>query len=211
MFEDKNNYSGLNEEMFGSEAKNRSDNNFGENSYTEEMVEGAYNKYSANSSHVTTYLLNGEVVLWEGTGKPPKGVNMAQMIFPIFWTGFSIFWTVMASMAGGFFGLFGVPFILIGIFLFKQMKGDTSEKIYAITNKRLIIVSDSNLDAIFLNDIANVRITSSSVHCTLNSTRRYRSNGHTRYANITKDIYNSPENLPEIHRVLSQAISDFVL
>ena len=34
---------------------------------------------------------------------------------------------------------------------------------------------------------------------------------NTRYANITKDIYNSPENLPEIHRILSQAISDFVL
>lgn len=211
MFEEKNNYSGLNEDMFGNEVNNESDSAFGENSYTEEMVEGAYNKYTANSSHVTTYLLNGEVVLWEGTGKPPKNVNMASMVFPIFWTGFSIFWTLLATIGAGFMGLFGVPFILIGIFLFKTMKGDTAEKIYAITNKRLIIVSESDLDAVFLNDITNVRITPASVHCTLNSSRSYRSNGHTRYANVTKDIYNSPENLPEIHRVLSQAISDFVL
>lgn len=211
MFDEKNDYSGLSDEMFGDEKSAGTNNSFGQNSYTEEMVDGAYNKYRVNASHVTAYLLNGEVVLWEGTGKPPKGVNMAQMIFPIFWTGFAIFWTIMASMAGGFFGLFGVPFIIVGIFLFKQMKGDTAEKIYAITNRRLIIISKENLDAVFLNDIANVRITSASVHCTLNSTRRYRSNGHTRYANITKDIYNSPENLPEIHRVLSQAINDFVL
>ncbi len=37
------------------------------------------------------------------------------LVFALFWTGFSVFWTAMASLGGGLFGLFGLPFIAIGI------------------------------------------------------------------------------------------------
>ncbi|QQL44216.1 hypothetical protein [Sulfuriroseicoccus oceanibius] len=37
------------------------------------------------------------------------------LFFALFWTGFSVFWVIGASAVGGFFGLFGLPFVAIGI------------------------------------------------------------------------------------------------
>lgn len=84
----------------------------------------------------------GEVILWEGEGKAPKNSGSSgcsQRFFAIFWLGFSIFWTVGATAGGGLFGLFGVPFILIGIVLL--FKKDPKPH-YAITNMK--VMSDVN-------------------------------------------------------------------
>jgi len=37
------------------------------------------------------------------------------LFFALFWTGFSVFWVIGASAVGGIFGLFGLPFVAIGI------------------------------------------------------------------------------------------------
>jgi hypothetical protein len=39
------------------------------------------------------------------------------LLFALFWLGFSLVWTYMAWRGGGAMALFGVPFILIGLFL----------------------------------------------------------------------------------------------
>lgn len=192
-------YNGLNREMFEQE------NRFAENSYTSDMVDGAYNVYE--TSTMSAYLLNGEMVLWEGKGKPGIGANIAGLIFPIFWTGFALFWTFGAMSASFVFGLFGVPFILVGVFLFYKMLSGNGEKQFAITNKRLIIVSKKEVDAVFLSEVVSAKISGNSVVCTLSSMTRVRTNNHTRYVQTTKHIYT--DNPSEPHRVLCQAIADY--
>ncbi len=65
------------------------------------------------------------------------------VLFAIPWTAFAIFWTVAASAAGGLFGLFGVPFVLIGIAMFASpffAGRHASRSVYAITNQRVIAI-----------------------------------------------------------------------
>lgn len=94
------------------------------------------------------YLQDGEELFW--TGKPYTSVpfrpNIGVLIFSIFWLGFAVFWTVMASAAGGAFGLFGLPFIGVGCFLlYSQVIGQKQQMkktYYAVTDRRAIILTE---------------------------------------------------------------------
>ena len=87
----------------------------------------------------------GEYVLW--TGKPDTksnyftGRNFMNFLFAIPFTAFSVFWIVTASRAPGPFFLFGIPFLVYGLYiLFGSgirnilLRKDTY---YVITNKRI--------------------------------------------------------------------------
>ncbi len=59
----------------------------------------------------------GETILWQG--QPVPGVQLEfgsafEPFFFLFFTGFSIFWMVMASQAGGLFWTFGLLFFAVG-------------------------------------------------------------------------------------------------
>jgi hypothetical protein len=67
-------------------------------------------------------LAPGEDVLWTGT--PKQGFMLhpfdALLIpFSLLWAGFAIFWETMAIKTGApmFFWLWGVPFVLVGIYM----------------------------------------------------------------------------------------------
>jgi hypothetical protein len=102
-------------------------------------------------------LLRDERILW--TGQPDAGRIFAQsdivMIpFSLVWGGFAIFWEASALgfglLAGGqappaisFFGLWGIPFVLIGLYM---MVGRFFYKVwarrrtyYAVTNQRVLL------------------------------------------------------------------------
>jgi hypothetical protein len=94
---------------------------------------------------------SGEKLLWVGV--PKQGVilkksDIFMIPFSIFWGGFAISWEYMAiSSMNGFqlFPLFGIPFILIGLYLiFGRFFLDAKSRektFYSLTDKRVIVIT----------------------------------------------------------------------
>lgn len=102
----------------------------------------------------------GEPLLWAGqpNSRRMAGQTVGLVFFGIPWTAFAIFWTLTASGIGGLatggvsgrsfgpgatFGLFGLPFIAIGIGLLTAplwMARKAQRTVYAVTDKRAVIL-----------------------------------------------------------------------
>jgi len=106
---------------------------------------------------IRSELKPGESVLWAGQPSSLEYMksSMLALLFFIPWTAFSIYWVARASgfkipdlSQGGFafFPLFGLPFVLIGVWglgypLREKIKA--KNVIYAITTQRVIIIEGS--------------------------------------------------------------------
>jgi hypothetical protein len=108
----------------------------------------------------------GEQLLW--SGRPPKGImfrasDLIMIPFSLLWAGFACLWTLAATASAGCFGLFGVPFVLAGMYMvvgrFFVDSIQRSNTSYAVTSERIIIVTDlfgqkiKSLDLRTLSDI----------------------------------------------------------
>ncbi|TWT99395.1 hypothetical protein Pla108_03320 [Botrimarina colliarenosi] len=76
----------------------------------------------------------------------PKAYTRGYWVIQLFgvpFTAFSVFWIAMASsMGGGFFGLFGVPFVLVGTGMLTApfwCRRLARRSVYAITDQRAIV------------------------------------------------------------------------
>ncbi len=111
-----------------------------------------YNPYTADGrdlrAELSPYLHKDEEILWMGqpyttTKYKP---NPFLLIFMLVWTGFAVFWTVAASTAGGLFGLFGLPFLAVGIGMLYMAtiggKKRMQNTVYAVTDRRAIILTN---------------------------------------------------------------------
>lgn len=93
-------------------------------------------------------LMAGENPLW--CGKPEdgfylRGQDLAIIPFSLFWTGGSLFFVFVGAAAGAplIFQLFGLPFVLIGLYLlvgrFFYERWQRRNTYYAVTPKRVLI------------------------------------------------------------------------
>jgi hypothetical protein len=90
----------------------------------------------------------GEKLLW--AGRPKRGIILKRsdailIPFSLLWGGFAIVWETIAIVANTpwFFKLFGVPFVVVGLYLmvgrFFMDARKRAKTIYALTGDRVII------------------------------------------------------------------------
>jgi hypothetical protein len=118
----------------------------------------------------TGRLLDGETLVW--SGRPGQGLRLTSrdgllIPFSLMWGGFAVFWeaTVMRTSAPFFFRLWGVPFVLIGLYLIAGrfavdawVRGKTH---YAVTNRRILIARSppfGNFISLNLNRLPDVEL-----------------------------------------------------
>lgn len=120
--------------------------------------------YDAPEERLARELAPGEELLW--SGRPRRGLMLRAsdawaIPFSLFWCGFAIFWeySVWANGSPWFFRLWGVPFVLVGLYLvIGRFFVDAMERrrtIYGVTSSRVLI-----LTGLFRESIRSVRLRS---------------------------------------------------
>jgi len=117
------------------------------------------------TSYRPSLLGAGEKLLW--SGQPRQGIILRSsdafaIPFSLMWGGFAIFWeySVIRSNAPPFFVLWGIPFVLVGLyvtvgrFFFDARKRAATK--YSVTNERVLIESGDQGQRITSLDLRNL-------------------------------------------------------
>ena len=128
-----------------------------------------------STNDLSDRMLTGERILW--SGRPAQGLRFTSrdvflIPFSLMWGGFAIFWesaVLTKEQTPGFFALWGIPFILIGVyFIVGRFLLDAWVRggmFYAVTNKRILISRSgpfSKLTALSLDRLPDASLSESS-------------------------------------------------
>ncbi len=106
-----------------------------------------------------------------------RGSDVFMIPFSLIWGGFAIFWETMAlgipneaaGAVGIVFPLFGIPFVLIGLYMiFGRFIYDSKKRaktIYGLTNQRVIIISGiwgKSVKSLNLRNLSDVSLSEKS-------------------------------------------------
>lgn len=127
------------------------------------------------SQPLQPYLLTGELVLW--SGRPNQGLALsgkdALLIpFSLMWGGFAIFWNAMVWFAssdtqsggnpGWFFKLWGIPFLIIGIYIiigrFFHDAHIRKKLTYAVTSQRILALRGSKIISLDIHRLPRLEL-----------------------------------------------------
>ena len=173
-------------------------------------------------------LSHGEKLLW--SAQPLGGIRLrkqdAYLIpFSLLWGGFAIFWEtgVIHSNAPFFFRLWGIPFVIVGLYLiFGRFFADAqlrSKTFYAVTDQRILIISgffSRNLRSINLKTLSEITLnerTDGSGTITFGPVYPLFQNpgagwpGYSRYASPSFDLI---ERARDVYGVIRRAQSESV-
>lgn len=112
----------------------------------------------------------GERIIW--SGQPQQGLmlrpaDIFMIPFSLMWGGFAIFWEVGVVSSGAplFFMAWGIPFVLVGLYImFGRFFVDSAQRgktYYALTNERAIIISglfNQNTKSLDLKKLPEINI-----------------------------------------------------
>lgn len=125
------------------------------------------------SIEIQKHLEPQEAVLWAGQprqGIMIRGSDIFLIPFSLLWGGFAIFWeyTALTKGAPPFFGLFGIPFVVIGIYFiagrFYVEAKQRAKTFYAVTSERVLIISglaQRKVKSLALRTLSDVSMTES--------------------------------------------------
>ena len=170
-----------------------------------------------------TKLMDGERVTW--SGQPVQGLILRRsdilfIPFSLLFTGMALAWEMVTIRedAGPFFMLWGIPFLLVGLYLvigrFITDVGRRSRTYYALTDSRVLILCAgfaSSFIALILRDLSALRITGdfkgrSTIHFTPEPLVIRNSSGETTTQADSGPKFESIEDGDAVFARISEAV-----
>lgn len=120
-----------------------------------------YQQQQSRLNTLRSLLQPGENLLWHGAagqGLRVRSGDLSHSLSGLFILGFAIVWCLMAAQAGGFFFVFGLPFLFVGlnqtVLRFFADARRRKNTYYGITDQRVILIDPKAVDTLFYHQLS---------------------------------------------------------